>query len=166
MSITIQVNNAPLQQRLTQIEEALSPTHLARALGDVGEQVVEEIKQRIEGNEQWGGGPFAPNTAVTLAKKRGSKPLINTGSFVSSRIFYHVAGDALELRANAAQAAVLQFGAKQGQFGRTKRGGPIPWGNIPARPYMPIDAAGNLHPEAHQFVMQILEDYVDSITQR
>ena len=33
-------------------------------------------------------------------------------------------------------ATTHQFGAKQGTFGRTTRGGPIPWGNIPARPFL------------------------------
>jgi len=33
-------------------------------------------------------------------------------------------------------AAVHQFGAAQGAFGNTSRGSPIPWGDIPARPYL------------------------------
>ena len=33
---------------------------------------------------------------------------------------------------NLVSAPTHQFGAKQGEFGRTRRGGPIPWGNIPA----------------------------------
>ena len=37
-------------------------------------------------------------------------------------------------------AAAMQFGAAQGAFGRTRRNGPIPWGNIPARPFLGISA--------------------------
>jgi phage gpG-like protein len=37
-------------------------------------------------------------------------------------------------------AAVQQFGAAKGAFGRTSRGAPIPWGNIPARPFLGISA--------------------------
>ena len=33
-------------------------------------------------------------------------------------------------------APTHQHGAKQGQYGKTKRGGPIPWGNVPARPFV------------------------------
>lgn len=36
------------------------------------------------------------------------------------------------------RAKTLHAGAAQGQFGRSKRNGPIPWGNIPARPFMVI----------------------------
>ena len=35
-------------------------------------------------------------------------------------------------------AGTHQFGAKRGQYGSTKRGAPIPWGDIPARPFLGI----------------------------
>lgn len=39
---------------------------------------------------------------------------------------------------NSVYGATHQFGAKQGAFGKTKRGGPIPWGDIPARPFLVV----------------------------
>jgi len=36
---------------------------------------------------------------------------------------------------------VQQFGAKKGQFGKTRRGAPIPWGNIPARPFLGVSVS-------------------------
>ena len=33
-------------------------------------------------------------------------------------------------------AGTHQFGAEKGAFGATSRGDPIPWGNIPARPFL------------------------------
>lgn len=51
-------------------------------------------------------------------------------------------------------AAVMQGGAAQGAFGRTSRGGPIPWGNIPARPFLGLsdsDRAG---------VLEIIAEYL------
>jgi len=38
-------------------------------------------------------------------------------------------------------AAVQQFGAKKGAFGRTRRGAPIPWGDIPPRPFLGLSDA-------------------------
>ena len=32
----------------------------------------------------------------------------------------------------------MQFGARYGAFGTISRGGSIPWGNIPARPFLGI----------------------------
>ena len=33
-----------------------------------------------------------------------------------------------------------QFGAEKGAFGATSRGTPIPWGDIPARPFLGLSA--------------------------
>ena len=46
--------------------------------------------------------------------------------------------DFAQVSTNLKKAKTLNFGAKQGAFGRSKRGGPIPWGDIPARPFMVI----------------------------
>lgn len=34
------------------------------------------------------------------------------------------------------RARALHFGADQGEFGRSARGAPLPWGRIPPRPFM------------------------------
>lgn len=34
----------------------------------------------------------------------------------------------------------MHHGARKGQFGRTSRGAPIPWGNIPARDFLGVSA--------------------------
>lgn len=162
--IEIRMDDDILQQKLKAIEESLGDSHLALLMDDIGEQLVEEIKRRIETNRKWGGGAFAPNSAVTLARKRGSQPLLDSRVFVSSRIFHAPSARSVIVGASALQAAVLQFGAKKGAFGRTPRGAPIPWGDIPARPYMPITESGELHPEAHALVRTIIDEYVESVT--
>jgi phage gpG-like protein len=47
----------------------------------------------------------------------------------------------VEVGSSLEYAAVQQLGARRGQFGRTRRGAPIPWGDIPARPYLGISQA-------------------------
>lgn len=39
---------------------------------------------------------------------------------------------------NVPYAPTHQFGAAKGEFGATKRGAPIPWGDIPARPFLGV----------------------------
>ncbi len=39
---------------------------------------------------------------------------------------------------NVVYATTHQYGAKKGQFGVSKRGMPIPWGDIPARPFLGV----------------------------
>jgi len=49
---------------------------------------------------------------------------------------------------------VQHFGASQGAFGKTKRGAPIPWGNIPGRPYL------GFSDEDRSVILQTIEKYL------
>lgn len=159
--ILIKIDDAELQRRLRGLLEALDDSHLAKVLGDIGQNLVEGTRSRITKSEDWTGASFAANRDVTLARKRGLRPLIDSGTFVSHRLFHRVAGHSVEIGANAIQAAVLQFGARKGQFGNTKRGAPIPWGNIPARAYFPLAGRSNtLVPAAREEVHTTIEEYL------
>ena len=63
---------------------------------------------------------------------------MDTGRLRSSISAKVLGGDAVSIGTNLVYAGLHQNGARQGQFGRTRRNSPIPWGNVPARPYMPI----------------------------
>lgn len=160
--IDIKIDDTQLQRRLDEILAGV--TNLTPLLGDIGQSLIEHTRTNIAVGHDWQGRPFAPNTAVTLAKKRGNKPLINTGNFLAYRLDYHVSGaSAVTIGSSAVQSAVLQFGARQGQFGRSKRNGPLPWGRIPPRPYLPLNDAGtDLVPQAREEVNTIIEEYLDS----
>ena len=51
-------------------------------------------------------------------------------------------------------AAVQQFGARRGEFGRTRRGAPIPWGDIPARPFLGVSRVDRVE------ILDILAGYL------
>lgn len=57
-------------------------------------------------------------------------------------------------------AAVHQFGATKGKFGATRRGAPIPWGDIPARPYLGVG------PTDEARLVDIAEDFLESVMRR
>ena len=42
---------------------------------------------------------------------------------------------------NLKYARTHQFGAHKGAFGQTKRGTPLPWGDIPARPFLGVSSS-------------------------
>lgn len=126
------------------------------AMGDLtpfmqgaGLQLVRSTKDRMLRGEQPDGAAFAPRSQVTLERyartgqRHGPHPL-NMEGFLIANIHHDAGPDYLELGSNALQAAVMQFGAAQGQFGasigRDKRGRDhfhtIPWGDIPARPFL------------------------------
>jgi phage gpG-like protein len=131
---------------------------LSPFLKAAGELLVDSTKRRFQEGRAPDGTPWAPNTETTIiqylnrfsssfSKKTGrlskagagrvsgKKPLIGETKSLSRTINYRVIGDRLEVGSPMVYAATQQFGAKRGQFGQSKRG-PIPWGNIPARPFL------------------------------
>ena len=76
---------------------------------------------------------------VTLSRRRGSSAQILSDTGVLSNSF-HADSDnkSAQVGTNDKRAGTLQYGAKKGAYGRTSRGGPIPWGDIPPRAMVPI----------------------------
>lgn len=66
-----------------------------------------------------------------------AKPLLDTGVLRNS-ITFRVEGNSVLVGTNLKYAGTQQFGAAKGAFGRTRHGAPIPWGNIPARAFLPM----------------------------
>lgn len=115
---------------------------------DIGEDLLVSHQDRIGRGEQPDGRPFAPRSAATLKryKKLGLSygPPLNLSGGMRQNLHYSVAPNSLELGSNAIQSAVMQFGAKKGSFGSYQGQGfgdtsstvSIPWGDIPARPFL------------------------------
>ena len=136
-----------LTPTLNEIGPAL--TELRRRTGDIS-KALEYIGTRVllphidlnfkEQHDPWG-KPWKPLSKVTLARRRkegkGAKILEDVGTLRNS-FSYRVLKNSLEIGTADVRAGTHIFGAKQGQYGRTKRNGPIPWGDIPARPMLPL----------------------------
>jgi phage virion morphogenesis protein len=117
------------------------------AMQDIGEILVDSTRQRFPQGIAPDGSRWAPKSPVTLAKygARSSnridvRPLFGPSGALSSQIFANPGPDSVEWGSPMIYAATQQFGAAQGAYGRTSRNGPIPWGNIPARPFLGISA--------------------------
>lgn len=156
--IRIDIDDREARQALERLQRKIGD--LTPAMHDIGQELVKNMQDRIRDGRDADGWPFAPNSPATLARKRGGKPLIDRANFVANRLHYAAAKDAVEVGASAIQAAVLQFGAKKGEFGRGRRGAPIPWGDIPARPYLPLTSAGRLPEEDARTVAEVVAEYL------
>lgn len=109
---------------------------------DAGELLLSATKDRVQAGEQPDGAQFAPRSPVTLARyaKLGlsfGAPLNVTGE-MRQHLHYEAGTDSVEFGSNAIQAAVMQFGASKGEFGQAANGSSLPWGDIPARPFIGI----------------------------
>lgn len=139
MKITLDFNDSEVKEKLAALE--LRVGNLLPAMELLGQKFVEQTRQNIEKSTDWAGRPLAPNSPTTLLFKRGTKPLIDTGN-LREHIEFSTTGDhSVAIRALEKQAATMQFGARKGEFGTNARGAPIPWGDIPARPFFPDDEA-------------------------
>ena len=112
-------------------------TPLMRIVGEI-------VRTSVVENFQQGGRPekWAPLSPVTTRrrKKGGADPLIVEGfaGGLMGSIHADAGKDWALVGTDKIYGAVHQFGAAQGEFGTTSRGAPIPWGNIPARPYLMV----------------------------
>lgn len=140
-------------QRLRGRAENLSPL-----MQRIGELLVESTQDRFSTATAPDGSAWAPNTETTITrylgltrgnhKKDGSlskkgaargaakKPLTGETGELRRQIHYRVIGNSLEVGSSMEYAAVQQFGRKKGESGSDRRGRPIPWGDIPARPFI------------------------------
>lgn len=143
----ITVNTQEVQRRLNGLLNLTNnPQRLMRAIAATLHALTDENFE-TEGDGTW-----------PALKHREGKPLQDTRKMYNS-ITERSTNTSAELGTNAVQAPLQQFGAKQGQFGKTKRNTPIPWGNVPARPFFPMDENGNVNHTALERVMETLEQF-------
>jgi phage virion morphogenesis protein len=147
---------------LTALRQALADVD--PALRQMGEVLLDSTRSRFKTSTAPDGTQWAPNSETTelryLGAFKGSfrkrdggltkkgmgrlgakRPLIGESRALSSTINYSVRSGVLEIGSPMVYAAAQQFGAKQGQFGTNRRGRPIPWGDIPARPFIGLSTA-------------------------
>jgi phage gpG-like protein len=156
--IRIEVDDREVRQALEELRRRTS--NMKPAMHTIGQALMEGSRSRILSGRDWTGRPFAPNSPATLARKKGNKPLIDEKTFVTSRLFYEASADSVIVGASADQAAVLQFGAKKGAFGATRRGAKIPWGDIPARRYFPVTEDGQIDDAARSLILESIRAYL------
>ncbi|MDH2197891.1 phage virion morphogenesis protein [Ectopseudomonas oleovorans] len=106
---------------------------------DIGEALVNSTRDRFSAQR----GPDG-QTWKTLSPRYLETKSPNPGKILQRRgdlvrqIFPQVEGATLLVGTDRVYGAVHQFGALKGAFGKTRRGAPIPWGDIPARPFLGI----------------------------
>lgn len=137
-----------LQGKLERLSKALeNKTPLLRRVANTLQNVTEESfdKQASPFGEKW-----KPNAPKTLQKKRGNKILIQSG-LLSQSFTQKVTGTSAQVGTNKEYAAIHQFGGKAGRNRKVI---------IPARPFMPIKANGDIPKDFGERLEQEVVDYL------
>lgn len=125
-------------QRAAAAGRDLSP--LMRDIAGVIEDAIERAFQTQSDPET--GEPWAPLAESTKKKRSGSAPFAILQD--SSSLVQSIGSESSATEAAAGVAEIYgvthQFGAEKGEFGATRRGQPIPFGDIPARPFLGLSA--------------------------
>lgn len=129
--------------------------HPRPALDDIGEYLITSTKQRFIKGESPDGEKWAPNSPVTLARKKDTRPLFGETKRLISEMIKFVSDADLEVGSNLVYAATQHFGASAGEF-RLGDGAPVPWGDIPARPFLGLSV------DDAQAVLDILQEHIDT----
>ncbi len=149
---------------------------LAGPLKVIGEYLAESTKRRFETSTAPDGSRWEPNSETAFLgylgrfkgsyrkdgklsaggqrRAAGKKPLVGETRALSTTINYQVQGNELRVGSPLVYAPTHQFGAAKGEYGKTRRGAPIPWGDIPARPFL------GASDEDERLALDVLQDYI------
>lgn len=139
--ITTEINMTFAEALLRDLDAAL--TDLTPVMDRLGEQLTRSTKERFKEGTAPDGTKWAPKSATTLARygaKADARPLFGPTGLLSQQIFHQADAQSVEWGSNLIYSAVMQFGAAKGAFGTMSNGASIPWGNIPARPFIGVSA--------------------------
>ncbi|WP_035253305.1 phage virion morphogenesis protein [Desulfatiglans anilini] len=160
---TIEIRDEGVRSLLSEIQSRLQ--HLKPAMSLIGEIVQESIERNFEEGgrpEKWKDLSSSTKLQRQRIRKWPGMILVRSGKAggLMGAISYRAFDDRVEMSANKEYAAVHQFGAKRGAFGtilakvrshmrRMANGKTVqvrahtrkvvlPWGDIPARPFMMV----------------------------
>ncbi len=156
--IRIHIDDREVSRALRRLREA--GADMRPVLDDIGQYLVRAIRQRFAAGEDAEGNSWAPLSPATIARKGHARPLIGETGHLR-QIRHQLEGrNAVIVGTGAEYGATHQFGARKGQFGRTKKGAPIPWGDIPARPFLGVSD------EDRTTILDILAEHLEGAIDR
>lgn len=152
--ITVELDSPRLQQTLNRIEWAVGDlTPLMRGVAaEMASQTEENFEE--EGRPDW---TDLSDVTTERRAKNGNWPgqmlQVSAAGLAASITSYSDDSSAL-VGSNKPYAAMMHFGGEQSEF-------PHLWGDIPARPYLPMDAEGVLQPEAEEAILELALNHLE-----
>lgn len=140
--IRVTIDDAEVRQALN--DAIAAGRDLSPAMRGVAEALRGGVQQAFIDQQAPDGAAWAGLSEVTqeARRKRRTWPgdILRVTGRLSDSVTVDSGPDFAAAGTNLVYAGTHQFGAAKGQFGATARGVPIPWGDIPARPFLGVSA--------------------------
>lgn len=154
MSAGVQIDLRALE-RIQEAVSRMADAPLGELKEGLGAELESQTRNRIEFEKESPEGIAWPDWSDTHAATRhGGHSLLQGEGDLLDSIQYQIQGDQILVGSPLVYAGTMQWGAKQGAFGRTSRNGPIPWGDIPAREYLGLSI------ENEEDLVELVEDFI------
>ena len=148
--ITLDLKEEALVAGLARLSAGLDD--MTPVMNQIGEYLIKATTKRFGAGVDPDGNPWAANSPVTLARKKGKRPLFGASNELNTQIFHEAGPTQVEVGSNRVQAAMMQFGGTKAAF-------PHLWGDIPARPFIGVS------PEDETALVEIVEEYLAGLAQ-
>ena len=124
-----------IQGLLSGLKNAFNDTERKNILRAVGTIYTQATRERFDKQYDVDRKKWKPLRPVTVRLKGHSKIGHKTGALRKS-IRMRIQGDSVYVGTDLIYAKTFHYFVKKGQYGKTSRDQPIPWGNIPRRSFI------------------------------
>jgi len=122
-----------MQERMGDLSEPMSA--IAAMLESASERAFADEANPTTG-EKW--DPLSPVT-LQLRPHRADGQILQDSGQLAASIETDFGPDYAAIGTNKIYAGTMFFGAQQGAFGKSAKGNPLPWGDIPAREFIGLN---------------------------
>jgi phage virion morphogenesis protein len=167
----IKIEDQAIMAALGRLEQA------GRDMSPVMRSIAEELREQTEANFEAEGRPKWLGIQPRKGRE-GGQILQDTGQLAASISTTSDATSAV-IGSNKVYAAIHQLGGKTRPHvirprnkqalafgGRVVKSVNHPGSNIPARPFLPVDAQGSLQPEAREAILSLASNYLSNVAGR
>jgi phage virion morphogenesis protein len=155
--ITLQVADRPALDALATLLRRVAD--LAPAMRDSADVMARPAESAFHHERDPASGErWHPLAASTIARREAAGhwpgPLLQVTGHLATSLQREYGRDYAAVGTNVVYAAAQHFGMPRGYAGRTRRGAPIPWGDLPPRPFLGLSA------EDRREILDLLQDYL------
>ncbi|TWC74410.1 phage virion morphogenesis protein [Pseudomonas sp. SJZ103] len=156
--ITVELDHERLQAALRRVEWAVGD--VAPLMRGIAAELVSQTEENFaeEGRPDW---KDLSDTTTERRAKSGNWPgqiLQISSAGLAASVTSHADDSSALVGSNKTYAAMMHFGGSKSAF-------PHLWGDIPGRPFLPMDTEGRLQPEAEQMILELALNYIQNATQ-